>query len=91
MQISILAEHNDLRGNFVLIKSFASSCIFPAYSNSDKTKMRMVRNFEHISGMLRQQSKLTKNDGSHERNKKNIFKLKEIERDRKRGRVRLGG
>ena len=35
----------------------------------------MVRNFKHISGMLRQQSKLTKNDGNHERNKKsNVFK-----------------
>ena len=36
----------------------------------EKTKMRLVRNFEHISGMLRQQSMLTKNDGNHERNKK---------------------
>ena len=39
----------------------------------EKTKMRMVRNFEHISGMLRQQSMLTKNDGNHERNKKITF------------------
>lgn len=38
--------------------------------DSDTTKMRMVRYFEHISGMLRQQSKLTKSDGNHERNKK---------------------
>ena len=39
------------------------------------TKMSMVRNFKHISGMLRQQSKLTKNDENHERNKKsNVFK-----------------
>ena len=40
------------------------------------TKMSMVRNFKHISGMLRQQSKLTKNDGNHERNKKlNVFEI----------------
>ena len=37
----------------------------------------MVRNFKHISGMLRQQSKLTKNDENHERNKKtNVLKTK---------------
>ena len=56
--------------------------------------MRMVRNFEHISGMLRQQSMLTKNDGNHERNKNvNVLKQgkdrktreKEGERERDRG------
>ena len=41
--------------------------------DSDTTKMRMVRYFEHISGMLRQQSKLTKSDGNHGRNKKMRF------------------
>ena len=45
--------------------------------DSDTTKMRMVRYFEHISGMLRQQSKLTKSDGNHGRNKKfEIFRYR---------------
>ena len=45
--------------------------------DSDTTKMRMVRYFEHISGMLRQQSKLTKGDGNHGRNKKfEIFRYR---------------
>ena len=59
--------------------------------DSDKTKMRMVRNFEHISGMLRQQSKLTKNDGNHERNKKlNVFKIgKKLWKSRERERERV--
>ena len=48
--------------------------------DSDTTKMRMVRYFEHISGMLRQQSMLTKNDGNHERNKKNnVFEIRKRE------------
>ena len=48
----------------------------------------MVRNFKHISGMLRQQSKLTKNDGNHERNKKlNVFEIgRKIEREKERER-----
>ena len=58
--------------------------------DSDTTKMRMVRYFEHISGMLRQQSKLTKSDGNHGRNKKiEIFRYRkrqhgERERERER-------
>ena len=56
--------------------------------DSDTTKMRMVRYFEHISGMLRQQSKLTKSDGNHGRNKKLRFSdtekgsMERVERER---------
>ena len=49
--------------------------------------MRMVRNFEHISGMLRQQSMLTKNDGNHERNK-NVNVLKQGKDRKTRGKER---
>ena len=57
--------------NFYIVLLFLSR-----RTKREKTKMRMVRNFEHISGMLRQQSKLTKNDGNHERNKKlNVFEI----------------
>ena len=49
--------------------------------------MRTVRNFEHISGMLRQQSMLTKNDGNHERNKNvNVLKQRKDRKTRERGR-----